>query len=137
MSLKILYNNNESRLETEVSGETYETSLLKSDTLVNPTWCNVVGKNIIINRPISIKFNPRLNTIISRIPLDIPNYKFEPYRITTWLHRGRTNKPISKFILNKWNMNSDVLYISEDEKYLLGSDISKDNYLTLTGYMIY
>lgn len=137
MSLRILFNSNESRLEAEISGETYENSLLKSDTLVNPTWCNVVGKTIIINRLIPIKFNPKLNNIISRIPLDIPKYNLGPYKITTRLHRNRTNTPVSKYILNKWIMESNIIYVSEDEKYLLGSDISKDNYLTLTGYMIY
>lgn len=129
----ILVDNESAKLESKLLGLDKTFELLKADTLVNPKWCNVINKTIIINLDQSINFSSRLNNIISRIPIGTEYYKLEPYEPKP---RSDKSLPKSRHILNKYIMTSQDAVINKGERFLLGTDIEKEGYLTCIGYLI-
>lgn len=142
MNSKLLVIDNCSKLEAELSGDIPIDNVALADSVVNPTWNNLVGKTIIINLPtdIDLKRLCRYNRVISRFPLiakDGTDLKYElvPFEAVEFKFVDG-ERTYDKRILNKYLMRSSDETITSNDRFLLGTDIEVDGHLTSIGYII-
>jgi len=141
MNSKVYSKDSCSRLEAAWNSlDTTEVAFLATH-FVNPIWNNLTGKTILLALPtkLNLKKLTRFNKVISRYPLETDgdeklNYELRPYPEVEF--KLNVSSHYSKKILNKYLLTSEDSDISDNDKFLLGTEPETNGYLNTIGYLL-
>lgn len=141
---KIVAENSCSKLEAKWNGLEPTYNELESNTVVNPLTDSYVGYTIIIDLPqlknVNVKKLGKYNKLISRFPLQFDGvfpvkYELIPYgNIDFRLTEDR--KPYKNRILNKYMLMDPNFNVTEEDRYILGTEVATSGYINLIGYLV-
>ena len=139
MNSKVFNKDSCSRLEANWNNLELSDIALNSDWFVNPEWSNLLGKNIIITLPtkLNLKLLTKRNKVYSRYRLSLEgedlNYELIPYDIN---FKSNVNSNYSRRILNKYLLTSENFNITDEDKFLLGTEPMTNDNINTIGYIL-